>query len=153
VTENTLLTKGVIIGIILLCIGTSVIPVLGDNQNVHIIKEQKDMDFNPAPQACSVQKKTTPFTGQIGFYLVTVNGYGTGMFFPFRRNRDHFFCCAALITLSGLFNDGYVNINNETYNQPLMIFFTGFAFVLYDEYPLRDSIRLWGFSLHHPLII
>ena len=151
--QNTLLRKGFVLGIILLCLGTSVIPGVSARPNASNGGEILVLHNSSKQQGSSLEKGRTPVASEIGFFYITVDGYGTGFFLPFRRHRDHFFCFAGTITLSGFFNLGHVTVNNETYYQPLFIFFTGFFYVLYNEYVFRDYIRAWGFSFHRPLIL
>lgn len=160
--------KGLIIGIVVIqFIGINTIPLaMGTIINDHSANNSTPLfsskycpyDSNlfafqekiDTRKVVSFHNVSSPNTRETGFFIITVNGFGGGNFFPPRYHKNHFFCFMGLISLSGFLS--MVQINNETYWAPLILFFTGFAYVKYDEFVFRDSIELWGVSFHRPVI-
>ena len=149
-------------------VGTSMIPLSsGLLINNHLLSP----DFHLSSiQEDIIAKRASPFADRsldngkkITLYTIEVKGYGHGVFFPPRKTygvifpvktRDFLFCFVGVITLSGLFNDGHVTVNDKTYSTPLLLFFTGPTLGFYDDYPIeRDYIDTIGFSFHRPFIL
>jgi len=171
---NSLWARGLVIGILLLqIVSTSMIPLssglminnhlLSHDSNLISIQESTSKK-RVSSLADSLADSSHGNGKKIGGYTIEVEGWGHGFFLPPRKTygivfpaktRDLFICYFGVITLSGLFNDGYVKVNDETYHQPLFIFFFNPTVVSYDDFyfPSRDYISSIGFSLHRPLIL